>query len=110
MAVIGDGGKGISGDKGLGEQEELAVIVRMGARSGRLEMFGLSESLSRSSSVEDLGEEVATDVIEVEPLDEGDDVVEDEEVRGEMLSRGIGSTGEVYGGGTGGRGRGLIWR
>jgi hypothetical protein len=68
---------GISGVRGLNNSDEQAEIVRMGAREGRLEIFGWSASLSRLSWAEEMEGGVETEVNEVEPLDEGDEVVED---------------------------------
>jgi hypothetical protein len=40
LAVLGDGGKGMSGVMGLGSPMEEAGYVMIGARRGRLEIFG----------------------------------------------------------------------
>lgn len=53
--------------------------MRMGARRGRLEMFSLSPSLSRSSFAEEFEEQAETEVNEVQSLGEGDEVVEEVE-------------------------------
>lgn len=63
----------MSGVRGLGGTEEQMETVRRGARRGRLEMFGWAES----ASIEEIEVGVAR-VDEVELLDEGEGMAEDE--------------------------------